>query len=266
MDYLALILAILLGIGTVFGFKLNEARHIRVMTSFAGGFLITLTVLHLIPELYLTDLHGGHDHGHNHGHDHDHGNQRVPSHLFLGALILVGFFIQVALDTISLGVEHGHTHSHSHHDHHDHSGPCRFPWGVMIGLCLHAFVEALALGDHQHHHDHESRSFLLWSIVIHKYPAAVALLGMLLQSGMKKSRALLCLGIFGAMAPLGLLISSQTYLSNYSRELTAFVVGIFLHISTTILFESSDSHRFNGVKAMAIAVGVGLGVAAVVVH
>lgn len=261
MDYLALIFSIVLAVTTVFGLKLNEARHIKVMTAFTGGFLITLTVLHLIPELYVTDLHG---HAHDHGHDH--GETNKPSHLYLGALILIGFFIQVALDTISLGIEHGHSHTHSHHDHHEHAGPCRFPWGVMIGLCLHAFVEALALGDHHHHHDNESRSFLLWSIVIHKYPAAVALLGMLLQSGMKKSRALLCLGVFGAMAPIGLLISSQTYLANYSREITAFVVGIFLHIATTILFESSDSHRFNGAKVFAIALGVGLGVAAVMMH
>lgn len=259
MDHFVLILSIVLGAVTVFGFKLDDARHIRVMTAFAGGFLITLTVLHLLPELYVAD---GHDHGHD-GHDHGGSN---PSHLFLGAMILVGFFLQVGLDTISLGVEHGHHHRHSHHGDESHSGPCGFPWGVMIGLCLHALVEALALGDHHHHHDQRSRSFMLWSIVIHKYPAAVALLGMLMQSGMKRSRALLCLGIFGAMAPIGLLIGSQTNLVAYSRELTAFVIGIFLHIATTILFESSDSHRFNGMKAVAIAVGVGLGVATVLMH
>lgn len=262
MDYIALILAIVLAVVTVFTLRLNEARHIKVMTAFAGGFLITLTVLHLLPEIYLAEHHA-HGHGHDHGHNHD---VHIPSPLLLGALILVGFFIQVTLDIISLGVEHGHSHTHSHHDHHDHAGPCRFPWGVMVGLCLHALVEALALGDHSHHHDHDSRSFLLWSIVVHKYPAAVALLGMLLQSGMKKGKALICLGIFGAMAPLGLVISSLTYLAHYSREMTAFVIGIFLHIATTILFESSEGHRFNGVKAGAIAVGVGLGVAAVLIH
>jgi zinc transporter ZupT len=260
VDYLALILAIVLAAVTVFALRLDQARHIKMMTAFAGGFLITLTVLHLLPELYTA---GGADHGHDHGHDHGGG---TPSHLYLGAFILIGFFIQVALDIFSLGVEHGHSHTHSHHDHHDHDGPCGFPWGVMVGLCLHALVEALALGHHEHHHDHDSRSFLLWSIVVHKYPAAVALLGMLLQSGMNRHRALLCLGIFGAMAPLGLAIGSITSLADYSRELTALVIGIFFHISTTILFEGSENHRFNGIKALAIAAGVGLGVAAVLVH
>ncbi len=260
MDYLALVFAIVLAVVTVLSLRLDEARHIKMMTAFAGGFLITLTVLHLLPELYSADIH---DHGHDHGPDHGGG---VPPHLYLGALILIGFFTQVALDTISIGVEHGHSHSHTHHDHHEHSGPCRFPWGIMIGLCLHALVEALALGHHEHHHDQDSRSFLLWSIVVHKYPAAVALLGMLLQSGMKRGRALFCLTVFGAMAPLGLAISSFTTLAAYSRELTALVIGIFFHISTTILFEGSENHRFNGIKALAIAAGVGLGVAAVLIH
>jgi len=33
------------------------------------------------------------------------------------------------------------------------------------------------------------------------------------------------------------------------------VVGIFLHISTTILFESSDGHKFSIQKILAIIVG-----------
>jgi len=174
--------------------------------------------------------------------------------------------VQVALDMFSMGVEHGHEHKHSHPEGHDHSGPCRFPWAMMVGLCLHAFAEALALGDHAHHHDTTSRDFMLWSIAIHKYPAAVALLVMLAQSGMKRARAIACLALFGAMAPLGVFLSGVTILADYSRELTALVVGIFLHIATTILFESSESHRFNGIKAAAIALGIGLAVAAVLTH
>lgn len=261
MDYLVLTAAIVLAALTVYGFKLDNPRHMRIVASFAGGFLITLTVLHLLPELYAPPelAHDGHDHGHEPG--------RVPaSGLMIGALILVGFFVQVALDMFSMGVEHGHEHTHSHPEGHDHSGPCRFPWAMMVGLCLHAFAEALALGDHAHHHDATSRDFLLWSIAIHKYPAAVALLMMLAQSGMRHGRAIACLVLFGAMAPLGVFLSRVTILADYSRELTALVVGIFLHIATTILFESSESHRFNGIKAVAIALGIGLAVAAVMTH
>jgi hypothetical protein len=35
-------------------------------------------------------------------------------------------------------------------------------------------------------------------------------------------------------------------------------VGIFLHISTTILFESSENHRFNLIKFLVIILGAGL--------
>ncbi|MBL6764165.1 MAG: ZIP family metal transporter [Verrucomicrobiae bacterium] len=258
MDYVVLVTSILLAAVTVYGFKLDSPRHMRIVAAFAGGFLMTLTVLHLLPELYGAPATT---------HDHAHGSARpVASGLFLGSLILAGFFFQVLLDMLSMGVEHGHDHTHSHHGSHDHDGPCRFPWAMLIGLCLHAFAEALALGDHAHHHDTTSRDFLLWSIAVHKYPAAVALLVMLAQSGMSKGRAAGCLLIFGSMAPIGVFLGHVTILSDYSRELTALVVGIFLHISTTILFESSDGHRFNGIKALAIALGIGLAVAAVLLH
>jgi hypothetical protein len=35
----------------------------------------------------------------------------------------------------------------------------------------------------------------------------------------------------------------------------AVVVGIFLHISTTILFESSNNHRFNIIKIATVLGG-----------
>jgi zinc and cadmium transporter len=246
MDYLLLLSSIGLGAITVFGFKLYESRHIRLLNAFTGAFLLSLTFLHLLPELY-------HDHG-------DFGGSDARGQLFIGALILTGFFVQVALDVISMGVEHGHSHSVSG----------RMPIGIVIGLCLHALVEAMALGDghaHQSHgHESHTRRLLLVSIIVHNYPVAIALLGMLLQSGMKRSSALGILTLFAAMAPLGMFISSHTALANYSRELMALVIGIFMHISTTILFEASDVHRFNFAKLGAIILGTAMGVASVLFH
>jgi zinc transporter ZupT len=241
MDYLALLSSIALGGLTVFWFKLQEPGRLKLLNAFTGAYLLCLTVLHLLPELY-------------HGHSHE-GN----SHLLVGGLILAGFFIQVALDVISMGIEHGH--SHHMHGH--------MPWGVLIGLCLHAFVESLALG---HSHGPEpvmaeaSRRLLLTSIVIHNFPVSIALLGMLLQSGLSRGRALALLGVFAMMAPLGMFISSHTVLAHYAPQLMALVIGIFMHISTTILFEASDVHRFNYRKLAAIVVGTVLGVLSVAVH
>ena len=174
--------------------------------------------------------------------------------LLLGVLMLAGFFVQLALDFISMGVEHGHSHHlHGH-----------APYGVVAGLCLHALVEGMGLGNAQTYYDPESRRLLLWSIVVHNYPVSIALLGMLLGWGMKRSSGLLILGLFAAMGPLGMFLSGHVpLLAAHSRELMAIVIGIFMHISTTILFESGEVHRIHVPKLIAIILGTALGVGAV---
>jgi hypothetical protein len=58
------------------------------------------------------------------------------------------------------------------------------------------------------------------------------------------------------MTPLG------TYLALYLPELkphlnfiNAIAVGVFLHVATTILFESSKDHQFNRIKLLMILAG-----------
>src|SRR2546423_1307437 len=159
MDYLLLLSSIVLGAISVFLLKLYEPRHVKLLNTFTGAYLLCLTLLHLLPELY-----------------HTHSGTVATDDLRIGGFILAGFFTQIALDVISMGVEHGHAH-HLHG---------RMPVGVLAGLCLHALVEAMALGDSHTHFDPHSRQLLLWSIVLHNYPVSIALLGMLLQSGMKR--------------------------------------------------------------------------------
>jgi zinc transporter ZupT len=239
MDYLLLLSSIIVGAVCFFMFRLHEPAHIKLLNAFTGAYLLCLTVLHLLPELY-----------------HEHVGSVVRSDLLIGSLILAGFFTQILLDVISMGVEHGHAH-HIHD---------RMPWGVVAGLCLHAFVEAMALGKASTHYDPASRQMLLYSIVLHNFPVSIALLGMLAQTGMPRGRAIGFLAVFAAMAPLGMSISAHTALAFHTRELMAFVIGIFMHISTTILFESSDVHKFNFGKLGAIAVGTALGVGTALLH
>lgn len=239
MDYLILLSSIALGAATVLLLRLDAPRHIKLVNTFTGAFLLTLTLLHLLPELY-----------------HAHEGSSPVNPLLIGSLMLAGFFVQVALDVISMGIEHGHSHpTHG-----------RMPVGVLAGLCLHAFVEAMALGDGHNHYDPQSRKLLLSSIVVHNYPVSIALLGMLLQSGIKRSTSLALLGLFAAMGPLGMFISAHTELAYHTRELMAIVIGIFMHIATTILFEASDVHRFNFAKLGAIVIGTALGVAGALLH
>jgi zinc transporter ZupT len=239
MDYLLLVSSIPLGALCVFLLKLYQPRHVKLLNAFTGAYLLSLTLLHLLPELY-------HSPTQRFAHD----------DLSIGALILAGFFTQVALDVISMGIEHGHAHHLE----------TRMPIGVIAGLCLHAFVEALALGNAQTHYDPVSRRLLLWSIVLHNFPVSIALLGMLLQSGQSRRRSLALLGLFALMGPFGMALSAHTGLAAYSRGLMAFVIGIFMHIATTILFEASDIHRFNVGKLAAIIAGTSLGIASVMLH
>ena len=239
MDYLVLLSSIALGVVTVFGLRLNDPRHVKVLNAFTGAYLIALVMLHLLPDLYEVEP----------------GVAIKP--LVIGGFILFGFFLQIAVDSFSMGIEHGHAHEIRG----------RMAVGILAGLCIHAFVEAMALGqspEHQTAHDKASHHFLLVSVVVHNYPISIALLGMLLQSGMKKSSALACLALFAVMAPIGMFFSSQTGLAVYSRYLMAIVIGIFMHISTMILFESEDQHRISPTKMFAVLVGLALGIVSVI--
>ena len=238
MEYLVLLSSIVFGVFTVFGLHLTDAKRVKVLNAFTGAYLLTLVMLHLLPDLYEPEA----------------GVALKP--LVIGGFILFGFFLQIAMDSISMGIEHGHAHEIRG----------RMAIGILAGLCLHAFVEALALGrsaEPLSTHDQASHHFLLVSVVVHNYPISIALLGMLLQSGMKKSSALLCLGLFAIMAPIGMYISGSIGLAHYSRYLMAMVIGIFMHISTTILFESEDHHRVPVGKLVAVIVGLLLGIASV---
>jgi zinc transporter ZupT len=167
----------------------------------------------------------------------------------IGIYILVGFLIQVFLEQFSEGVEHGHMH------HHHHEGGHVFPYGIMISLCLHAFLEGMPLAKDQHNE-------LIFGIALHHIPAAFALSSILMQNHYKPASLLLYVGIFAVMAPLGFLlsygISTGTIggIELYFNKMMGIVIGIFLHISTTILFETSVDHKFTRKKMIAVLIGI----------
>ncbi|MCC6838400.1 MAG: zinc/iron permease, partial [Bacteroidia bacterium] len=85
-----------------------------------------------------------------------------------------------------------------------------------------------------------------------------------IKSHIEKKVAVLSLVIFALVTPLGALTSHLIGanmigdFSMYFDKIMAVVVGIFLHISTTILFESSENHRFNLIKFLIIILGAAL--------
>jgi hypothetical protein len=59
------------------------------------------------------------------------------------------------------------------------------------------------------------------------------------------------------MTPLGNWISNYYEIAHvYKTQITAVAIGVFLHVSTTILFESSKNHKFNLSKMTAVIIAI----------
>lgn len=245
MTIFILLLSVAIGPVIVLWFQPQDRKKIRLLTTFSGAYVFSITALHLMPEAFGRHAEGGEslagiaEQGH------------LP-----GLLILAGFFIQLMLDYFSQGIEHGHAHVHEDHGH--------LPVAVLGGLCVHAFIEGMPLGGHAEHGvSEEVRSSLLAGIFMHNVPVSIVLMTLLLHQGIRVRRALGWMLVFASMSPLGVLLSEQVHwFARYGRELMAVVVGIFLHISTTILFETGEEHRFNRLKVIAIVLGAGLALGA----
>lgn len=206
-------------------FKLKLSKNIKLLISFSGAFLLAICVLHLIPEIFsnYTDK--------------------------IGIFILIGFLLQLLLEFFSKGIEHGHFHSNS-------KDLAIFPYAIFISLCLHSFIEGMALVDVNHAHNHSFNNSLLLGILIHKIPIAFVLSTMLIQKKLSKVIFITSLIIFSISAPLGLALASNYAISiENTNIILALAVGIFLHISTTILFESTDGHKFDLKKFLIIISG-----------
>lgn len=214
-----LISSVIMGGIIVEFFSIKNNRNIQNLLTFSGAYLLAVSVLHLIPEIF--------------------SNTTTNS---IGLFILAGFLIQILLEYFSQGIEHGHSHRRN-----------IIPISVLISICLHALLEGIPLGGHLHNHAHNA---LLTGIVLHKLPVSIVLMTLFLQSNISKKRAYVLLLIFSLMSPLGVFTGKLfTSIADYQNEIMGIVVGIFLHISTTILFESSEGHKFNIQKIMAIILG-----------
>ena len=229
--YLFLFLSVIISGSSVLFINIS-GKNLKLILSFSGAFLFAISVLHLIPEIY---------------------SSGTPN---VGIFILIGFFAQILLEFFSEGIEHGHIHVHKKGHGHDHA----FPYAMMIGLSIHSFLEGMPLANIGTH-SHES---LLTGIILHNIPIAMALMTMLLQSHISKRTAILLLVVFALITPLGTFTSyaiGENLIGNFSvyfDKIMAVVIGIFLHISTTILFESTENHRFNLIKFLVIIMGAAL--------
>ncbi|MGY0407324.1 MAG: ZIP family metal transporter [Polaribacter sp.] len=218
MNYILLIAAVFIGTLLVFFLKMST-KIVRLLLAFSGAYLLSVTILHLLPEVYAA----------------------TSAYKKIGIIILGGIVLQSVLESFSKGAEHGHIHMHTDNQ--------KFPTLLFISLSLHAFSEGLPI--------HNFGDNLLWAVIIHKIPISIVLTTFLIHANYTKKTVFLFLTFFGLMSPLGLLLGDKIdFFIEYHTEVTAFIIGVFLHISTIILFENSENHTFNFQKFTAILLGI----------
>lgn len=223
MIYALQIAAVLFGLGLVGLFNVNSQRNTKLILAFSGAYLFAIVILHLLPDLI----------------EHKGAN--------IGVFVLAGFLLQILLDFYSTGLEHGHFHK-------DHFADRVLPVSAIAGLFVHAFFEGLPISIQS---SEESTHMLLLAIILHKVPITVVLYTLLAALNIKPCKVWMALAAFALISPLGTLIGALIPgLINAADYLTAFASGIFLHVSTTILFESSHNHRYNLAKLMIVVVGM----------
>jgi len=216
MNYLLPLFSVLLGYSIALLLKPKSKISLKLLLAFSGSFLLSLTVMHLLPDVYESDNHN------------------------IGIFIMAGILFQIILEFFSKGAEHGHVHGHETMSH--------IPWLLFISLCIHAFLEGFPVS---HHHN------LALGIAIHHLPIAIILTLFFANAKLDKKAIFAFMLTFAIMTPLGTIISDYLpVLNDYYTQITAIVIGILFHISSTIIFESSEGHKFNIAKVSMIVIGI----------
>ena len=233
-----LVYAIILFLATLAGGSIPLWRknwnpsHLQYLLAFSGAFLLGITLLHLIPETIT------------------HGDNNVP------ILILSGFFLQLFFQRITHGMEHGHVHLDNNHQH-----GSKIHLSLLLGLGVHAFSEGLPLGIP--YHDESIVPTLFAAIGVHKLPEAMLIASVIfISTHHNKTKTFIYLALFAAITPISALITYM--LDNNVAQLQPIInwcipiiAGSFLHISTTILYESgTQKHKMKAKKWMIVLLGV----------
>lgn len=234
------------------GGKRISNRWLGYITVFGGAFLFASCFINLVPHMFLGE-----------------GENRFVTpgiHFKVAAAVMVGFLIQLLLEHLTKGVEHGHNHcpcceeeqeaEAHHHEHHHHEGHCHdhavHPvTGLLIGLSIHAFLEGMPMVDL----DGDIHQGLLYGIVLHNIPIALVLVGLFLNNRYGFWRSFGLLLLFAVMTPLGSLCNLYLVPENEVLQslIMGVVVGILLHVAVSILFDH-DHNNFSWVKLSLIII------------
>ena len=253
---LALFAIALLGGATIETLGNKATKNLNLILAFGGSYIMGLLFLHLVPETY------------------SYGS----SFNVAGVFILIGFLVQILLEYISMGLEHGHVHLDGHCKDHDHGKV--LPWAAIISLCIHALLESMPLAEgadlashvHTMGHIHVNvkptmaiGSPLFIGLALHKTPVALVLMGLMKSTGTNAITRWGMLAMFGLMPLTGMwiyetIVSSSIEIPGgvgaFMAAVHGLVIGILLHVATSVLFETGEGHRFNLKKLGAVVIGL----------
>ena len=217
MQYLLPFFGVILGALIALAIDNHRSSAIRLLLSFSGAFLLALSLFDLLPDVYA----------------------HLPAKT-TGLLIMLGILLQIFLEFFSKGAEHGHVHMSNKEQ--------KIPILLLISLGLHSFLEGFPI------HTHET---IVYGILIHKIPIALLLTAFLIKSKRSKRFIAVFVLVFALLTPLGTWCSTVLPLGHdLVYGINALIVGVFLHISTTIIFETGDGHKFNLSKLFTIITGI----------
>lgn len=215
-----LILSVVIGafLGKIFGEKSSFAKNLLILSA---GFLITICLNEVFPEVYESGAEN------------------------IGIWVIGGVLIQMLLENLTKGFEHGHFHHH-------HEEKNILPAALMIGMFIHAFLEGIPLANEK-----EVLSPYLLGILFHNLPISFILGAFLVKNNRFSTSALLIISIFALASPLGVLLGKY-FNPDLKVYFLAIVGGIFLHISSVIIFESNKNHNIDWKKILLVLCGVTL--------
>ncbi|WP_298144844.1 ZIP family metal transporter [Flavobacterium sp.] len=215
--------SVVLGLIIGFLYKPKKKTGLKLLLAFSGAFLLSLTVLHLLPEIYSRSYES--------------------EYSTIGLLIMSGILLQIILEYFSKGAEHGHVHGGK--------SMTRVPLILAVSLGIHALIEGIPVA---------AESELAWGIAVHHLPIAVILTQFFRQAHLSNTVVILFMLGFAVATPLGTFLASNLQqIQSLQHYFSAVVVGILFHISSTIIFETSENHKFNFAKLLAIILGIVFG-------
>ena len=221
MIFILLILSVVAGVllGKYFGQKEKFSKNLLILSA---GFLITICLNEVFPQVYTSDI----------------GN--------LGIFVIGGVLLQMILEALTKGFEHGHFHHHGESN--------ILPMALMVGLFIHAFIEGIPLAN-------ETNPFspYLLGILFHNLPISFILGAFLFNRTNSKISypSILIVALFALASPFGMLLGNY-FNPDWQPYFLAIVGGIFLHISSVIIFESNKNHNIDWAKIGLVILGVSL--------